>query len=253
MDLLHGLLFFGLLIIGNFAGVRSTWFYAIIGIGGVWLAFFFSGVHPTIAGILTAVAIPGRVKIKEGTFLKRLDALHKRFQESKSIKGTLISNQQLEILEDIKTTSSEAETPLQKLERALHPLVSFIILPLFALANAGIHLHGDLLKVLTGPVGLGIGLGLIFGKFIGIAAFSRILVALKLAKLPENVSWNMIYGTAFLGGIGFTMSLFINELAFSDESLIFAAKVSILFASLISGIVGAILLHKNSKKLITIK
>ena len=253
MDLLHGLLFFGLLIIGNFAGVRSTWFYAIIGIGGVWLAFFFSGVHPTIAGILTAVAIPGRVKIKEGTFLKRLDALHKRFQESKSIKGTLISNQQLEILEDIKTTSSEAETPLQKLERALHPLVSFIILPLFALANAGIHLHGDLLKVLTGPVGLGIGLGLIFGKFIGIAAFSRILVALKLAKLPENVSWNMIYGTAFLGGIGFTMSLFINELAFSDESLIFAAKVSILFASLISGIVGAILLHKSSKKLITIK
>ncbi|MEQ8217139.1 MAG: Na+/H+ antiporter NhaA [Arenibacter sp.] len=253
MDLLHGLLFFGALIIGNYAGVRSTWFYAIIGIGGVWLAFFFSGIHPTIAGILTAFAIPGRVKIKENTFLNRLDNLHKKFQETKSIRGALISKTQLDILEDIKTTSSEAETPLQKLERSLNPIVSFIILPLFALANTGIHLHGDLLKVLSSPVSLGIGLGLILGKFIGIAAFSRILVALKLAKLPEKVNWNMIYGIAFLGGIGFTMSLFINELAFTDESLIFTAKVSILFASMLAGVIGAILLHRNSKKLITVK
>lgn len=253
MDLFHGLLFFGALIIGNYAGVRSTWFYAIIGIGGVWLAFFFSGIHPTIAGILTAFAIPGRVKIKENTFLNRLDNLHKRFQETKSINGTLISKTQLDILEAIKTISSEAETPLQKLERSLNPIVSFVILPLFALANTGIHLHGDLLKVLSNPVSLGIGLGLILGKFIGIAAFSRILVALKLAKLPEKVNWNMIYGIAFLGGIGFTMSLFINELAFTDESLIFTAKVSILFASMLAGVMGAILLHRNSKKLITVK
>ena len=241
-----------LAIIGNYAGVRSTWFYAIIGIGGVWLAFFFSGVHPTIAGILTAFAIPGRVKIKENTFLERLDRLHKRFQETKSIKGTLISKTQLEILEDIKTISSEAETPLQKLERTLNPIVSFVILPLFALANAGIHLHGDLLKVLSSPVSLGIGLGLIFGKFIGITAFSRLLVAFKLAKLPENVNWNMIYGVAFLGGIGFTMSLFINELAFTDESLIFTAKVSILFASMIAGVMGTLLLHRSGKKLLKV-
>ncbi|WP_431128332.1 Na+/H+ antiporter NhaA [Flagellimonas flava] len=253
MDLLHGLLFFGLLIIGNYAGVRSTWFYAIIGIGGVWLAFFFSGIHPTIAGILTAMAIPGRVKIKEQTFLRRLDKLHKRFQKEKPVKGTLISRKQLEILEDIKTTSSEAETPLQKIEKALHPLVSFVILPLFALANAGIHLHGDLLKVMTSPVGLGIGLGLVFGKFIGIAGFSRVLVAFRLAKLPENVNWNMIYGTAFLGGIGFTMSLFINELAFTDESMLFTAKVNILFASLLAGIFGAILLYRHNKKSIVTK
>ena len=253
MDLLHGLLFFAALIIGNYAGVRSTWFYAIIGIGGVWLTFFFSGVHPTIAGILTAFAIPGRVKIKETTFLERLDRLHKRFQETKSIKGTLISKTQLEILEDIKTASSEAETPLQKLERTLNPIVGFVILPLFALANAGIHLHGDLLKVLSSPVSLGIGLGLIFGKFIGITAFSRLLVAFKLAKLPENVNWKMIYGIGFLGGIGFTMSLFINELAFRDESLIFTAKVSILFASLTAGVMGALLLYRNRKQLRTVK
>ncbi|HCY80128.1 MAG TPA: Na+/H+ antiporter NhaA, partial [Xanthomarina gelatinilytica] len=127
MDLFHGLLFFGLLIIGNYAGIRKTWFYAIIGIGGVWLAFFFSGIHPTIAGILTAFAIPGRVKIKEDTFLKRLSNLHTRFIKIKPVKGTLISNEQLEILEEIKNTSSEAETPLQKLEKSLNPIVSFVV------------------------------------------------------------------------------------------------------------------------------
>ena len=248
MDLFHGLLFFGLLIIGNYAGIRKTWFYAIIGIGGVWLAFFFSGIHPTIAGILTAIAIPGRVKIKEDTFLKRLSNLHARFIKIKPVKGTLISNEQLEVLEEIKKTSSEAETPLQKLEKSLSPIVNFMVLPLFALANAGIHLHGEVGKVLLNPVSLGIGAGLVFGKFLGIVSFTRLFVALKLAKLPEAVNWNQIYGVAFLGGIGFTMSLFINELAFTNEEFIYTAKVSILFSSLIAGVIGSIILINNSKK-----
>ncbi len=249
MDLFHGLLFFGLLIIGNYAGIRKTWFYAIIGIGGVWLAFFFSGIHPTIAGILTAIAIPGRVKIKEDTFLKRLSNLHARFIKIKPVKGTLISNEQLEVLEEIKKTSSEAETPLQKLEKSLSPIVNFMVLPLFAFANAGIHLHGEVGRVLLNPVSLGIGAGLVLGKFVGIVSFTRILVAFKLAKLPDGVNWNQIYGIAFLGGIGFTMSLFINELAFTNEEFIYTAKVSILFASLIAGTIGSIILFKNTEKL----
>lgn len=253
MDLFHGLLFFGLLIAGNYMGIRSTWFYAIIGIGGVWLAFLFSGVHPTIAGILTAIAIPGRAKIKEDTFLKRLNKLQERFLNTTPIKGALISNEQLEILKEIKIASSEAETPLQKLEKALHPIVSYIVLPLFALANAGIHLHGKVLEILIHPVSLGIGFGLVFGKFIGIVLFSRVLVALRLTKLPNNISWNQIYGVAFLGGIGFTMSLFINELAFSDEEFIYIAKVSILFSSLIAGVIGSILLIRNTQKTEPIK
>ncbi|WP_025663233.1 Na+/H+ antiporter NhaA [Aquimarina megaterium] len=247
MDLFHAFLFFGLLIIGNYAGIRKTWFYAIIGIGGVWLAFFFSGVHPTIAGILTAIAIPGRVKINEAIFLQRLAALHTKFDEEKSVKGSLISNSQLKILKEIKVTSSEAETPLQKLENALDPFVSFIVLPLFAFANAGIHLHGKVFEVLTHPISLGIGFGLVFGKFIGIVLFSRILVFLKLAKLPKNINWYQIYGVAFLAGIGFTMSIFINELAFANEEFIYTAKVSILFSSLIAGIIGSIILIKNQK------
>lgn len=249
MNLFHALLFFGVLIIGNYAGIRKTWFYAIIGIGGVWLAFFFSGVHPTIAGILTAIAIPGRVKIEKDTFLKRLSKLHNRFLKIKPVKGKLISSEQLNILEKIKSTSSEAETPLQKLEKALNPIVGFVVLPLFALANAGIHLHGEIGKVLISPISLGIGAGLVFGKFLGIVSFTRLFVALKLAKLPDGINWNQIYGVAFLGGIGFTMSIFINELAFTNEEFIYTAKVSILFSSLIAGIIGSIILIKSSKKL----
>ncbi len=249
MNLLHAFLFFGLLIIGNYAGIRNTWFYTIIGIGGVWLAFFFSGVHPTIAGILTAIAIPGRVKIKEGTFLKRLNDLHTKFQKTKSVTGRLISKEQQEILKDIRTASSEAQTPLQKLENGLNPFVSFVVLPLFALANAGIHLHGDLINVLLNPISLGIGIGLVFGKFLGIVTISRLLVALKLAKLPDKVTWNQIYGVGFLGGIGFTISLFINDLAFTTEEFIYTAKVGILFASIVAGIIGSIILMKSSRKL----
>ena len=213
-----------------------------------YVSFFFSGIHPTIAGILTAIAIPGRVKINEDTFLKRLSNLHIRFTKIKPIKGTLISNEQLEILEEIKTTSSEAETPLQKLEKVLQPVVNYLVLPLFALANAGIHLHGEIGRVLLNPISLGIGAGLILGKFLGIVSFTRLLVAFKLAKLPDSVNWNQIYGVAFLGGIGFTMSLFINELAFTNEEFIYTAKVSILFASLIAGLIGSIILIKNIKK-----
>ena len=116
---------------------------------------------------------------------------------------------------------------------------------LFAFANAGIHLHGKVLEVLTHPISLGIGFGLILGKFIGIVLFSRILVAFKLAKLPEAVNWNQVYGVAFLAGIGFTMSLFINELAFTNEEFIYTAKVGILFSSLIAGIIGSLILIKN--------
>ena len=248
MNLLHALLFFGVLIIGNYAGIRKTWFYAIVGIGGVWLAFFFSGVHPTIAGILTAIAIPGRVKIKEDTFLERLSTLHNRFLKIKPVKGTLISSEQLDILQNIKSATSEAETPLQKLEKSLNPIVNFLVLPLFALANAGIHLHGEVGQVLLHPISLGIGAGLVFGKFIGIISISRLLVFFKLAKLPDSVKWNQLYGVAFLGGIGFTMSLFINELAFKNEEFIYTAKVGILFSSLIAGIIGSVILMKSSRK-----
>jgi len=245
MDLFHGLLFFILLVGGSFVGIRNPWFYAIVGIGGIWLAFFFSGIHPTTAGILTAIAIPGRVKIKESEYLKKLQKLHLRFIEASPIKGSFISEEQLGILEEIKQKSDDAETPLQKMEHRLAPIVGFFILPLFALVNTGIHLHGNLLDTLSQPVSLGIFFGLIGGKTLGILLSIWILVKLRIADLPEGTNWRMVSAVSVISGIGFTMSLFITDLAFEDEAYIFTAKMSILFASVLAGIVGSLLLWSS--------
>ena len=248
MDLVHGIFFLGLLILGNIIGIRSQAFYSIISIGGLWLAFFFSGIHPTIAGILAAFAIPGRVKLDEGLFLKNLDTLTQLFKSSKPIKGSFISENQLEILETIKEVADDAETPLQKVEYALNWFISFVVLPLFALANTGIHLHGGVWEIMLHPVSIGIGAGLVVGKFVGIVGVSKVMVRLGFAELPAGISWNHIYGVALLAGVGFTMSLFITELAFTDERLIYVAKTGILTASLIAGILGYTYLRIMTKK-----
>lgn len=249
MDLLHGVLFFLVLVGGSYIGIRKAWFYALVGIGGVWLAFFFSGVHPTIAGILTAFAIPGKVKIKEEDYLMNLQKLHLQFLETESIRGSFISEKQLNILEEIKQKTNDAETPLQKIEHQLAPIVGFFILPLFALVNTGIHIHGDFIEIISHPVSLGIGFGLLVGKFTGIMGASWLLVKLKLAELQEGVSWMHLCGVATIAGIGFTMSLFITELAFASEEYVFIAKLSILFTSLLAGVVGGLILWSSSKKI----
>lgn len=253
IDLLHGVLFLLVLVGGNYIGVRKAWFYALIGIGGVWLAFFFSGVHPTIAGILTAFTIPGKVKIKEEDYLKNLQKLHLQFLEATPIKGNFISEKQLSILEEIKQKSDDAETPLQKIEHHLAPIVGFFILPLFALVNTGIHIHGNLVEILSHPISLGIGFGLLVGKFTGILGVSWLLVKFKLAELQEGISWRHLSGVAMIAGIGFTMSLFITELAFQKEEYTFIAKLSILFASVLAGVIGAIILRLYDKTASTTK
>jgi NhaA family Na+:H+ antiporter len=249
MDLLHGLLFFLVLVGGSYIGIRKAWFYALVGIGGVWLAFFFSGVHPTIAGILTAFAIPGKVKIKEEDYLMNLQKLHLQFLETESIRGSFISEKQLDILEEIKQKTNDAETPLQKIEHQLAPLVGFFILPLFALVNTGIHIHGDFIEIISHPVSLGIGFGLVVGKFTGIMGASWLLIKLKIAELQEGVSWMHLCGVATIAGIGFTMSLFITELAFTSEEYVFIAKLSILFTSLLAGVFGALILWAANRKI----
>ena len=249
-DLLHGLLFFGVIVGGSYMGIRKTWFYALIGIGGVWLAFFFSGIHPTTAGILIALAIPGKVKIREGDFLLKLQNLRARFVKIHPIKGSFISEEQLDILEEIKQKSDDAETPLQKIERHLAPIVGFFILPLFAFVNTGIHLHGNLIEILVHPVSLGIFFGLVAGKFIGIMGCSWIMIKLKIAEFQEGLTWAKVAGVSLLASMGFTMSLFITELAFEDEKNVFIAKISILFTSILAGIGGFIILWTTRKSTI---
>jgi len=252
LDLLIALAFFIVLLGGNYLGIRSAWFYALIGIGGVWLAFFFSGVHPTIAGILIAFAIPGRVRINEGKYVNQLNRLHREFIEAKPVKGSFISEQQLHILEDIKRKTNDAETPLQKIEHALSPVIGFFVLPVFALVNAGVHIHGNVLEILGNNISLGIITGLLAGKFIGITGASWLLVKTGAATL-SGFSWGQLCGVALIAGIGFTMSFFVTDLAFQCPEMRYVAKLSILLTSAIAGILGSLLLWISSSKAFNLK
>ena len=138
------------------------------------------------------------------------------------------------------------EPPLHDLEHTLHPWVVFAIMPLFALANAGLPLGGKAVGGLADPVALGILFGLVFGKQVGVTLFSWLAVRSGLAELPEGIGWRHVYGVGWLAGIGFTMSLFISDLAFSDSTLVDTAKLGILAASLISGVIGWTLLRRTT-------
>jgi NhaA family Na+:H+ antiporter len=241
-NLLIGAAFLGALILYNIFGGRKTTVFAIIGIGGLWLAFFMSGVHATIAGVLAALTIPARSKIDKDYFVEKLGFLINQFRVSSENGNPLATEEQHEIIEEIKETRLDIETPLQKLEHALTPFVNFVILPVFAFANAGITLEGDLIALILHPISIGIGIGLLLGKFFGIVLFSKILVWLKIAELPKGLQWPHIYASGVLAGIGFTMSLFISDLAFEDENYIMMSKAAILIASALAAIIGVLLL-----------
>lgn len=234
------------LVIGNAMGIRGSIFYLIIGIGA-WIGFLLSGVHATIAGVLVAFTIPAATKIDEHVYPDTLRRLSHDFEVNNSEKGVLISSQQHMTIEKVKVLSTAAQTPLQSIENSLHPYVAFGIMPLFALANAGIVIGADFIQSMLNPVSIGVAAGLVVGKFIGILLFCWIMVKLKLANLPENATWKHIVGVALLAGIGFTMSLFISGLAFRDQALIDQAKYGILMASLFAGIAGTLVLNRLGK------
>lgn len=239
-----GAAFMVVLIAANLTGVRSPVFYGIVGIAGLWLAFLMSGIHATVAGVLAALTIPADVKVQDRTFVQEIRRLTREFEEAKPNNVTLVTKEQLHILGEIRFYSKAALPPLQRLEHAMHPLVAFVVMPVFALANAGVVFSGSFAENVGSYVTLGIIAGLVIGKFVGIAGITRIVVFLKLAKLPEGVTWRHLYGAALLASVGFTMSLFITELAFTDAGLILQAKFGILIASLIGGVAGYLLLRK---------
>ncbi len=233
-----------ILVLGNLLGIRNTIFYLILGII-VWAGFLLSGVHATIAGVLVAFTIPARTKIDEDEYLRDMRCYADQFENAMRQDGSLISHEQYRALEKIKQRSVDAETPLQKIENSLHPWVAFIIMPLFALANSGMIIGKDFFSSLVNPVSLGVMIGLVLGKFLGVFSFTWLMVRLKLANLPRGASWKHISGVAILAGIGFTMSLFITGLAFQEETLIDQAKYGILVASLIAGVTGLLLLRNT--------
>ncbi len=243
-----------ILISANYIGIRNTFFYAVMGIGGLWLAVLLSGVHATIAAVLAAFAIPTTNRINTALFLRKVKFLAleiKNIRLSHKIKPG--EPEEPEITHSIEKFSSlveDAIPPLQRLEHALHPFVSFVVLPIFAYANAGVTITSESLKFFTSPVALGVIFGLLVGKFLGIVLFTRLMVWIKVCKLPKGVRWPHIYGVGLLAAIGFTMSLFITELAFTNEDHLVQAKIGILTASILAGILGYIYLNFIGKKLV---
>ncbi len=243
-SLVQAAIYLAILYAANKLGVRNTLFYAIIGIGGVWLAFLLSGVHATIASVLAAFTIPASVKVNEVFYSNRLQKLLNDFRKAQPNDNPFITGEQLHIIEEIREVSKKAMTPLQRLEHGMHPLVAYVIMPVFALSNAGVSLTEDLLQQLTSPVTLGVFAGLLLGKVIGVIGITTIFTKLGWAELPEGMTPLHLVGVGFLAAIGFTMSLFIAGLAFTDATHIAEAKLGILLASLAASFAGYFIIRK---------
>ncbi|MFN8415804.1 MAG: Na+/H+ antiporter NhaA [Cytophagaceae bacterium] len=237
-SLVNAGVFLGVLYMMNRMGVRNVWYYAFVGIGGVWIAFLMSGVHATIAGVAAAFFIPARTKITEEEYNNQMHDLIEEYNHVPAIQYTLTSKRQNLILEKIRELVDDAQTPLQHLEYGMHDLVTYLVMPLFAFVNAGVLIEGSLIDIMAHPVSIGVMCGLVFGKCIGVFGFSVLAIKLKLVKLPDNINGKLLFGVGILAGVGFTMSMFIADLAFVSEELKSHAKLAVMFASLVSGILG---------------
>ncbi|MEX5217491.1 MAG: Na+/H+ antiporter NhaA [Nitrospira sp.] len=241
-----GAVFLILLVVANVIGVRHPLVYSVLGIGGLWLAFLLSGVHATIAGVLAAMTIPARTRLGRQEFIVRGRALLRHFEEVISPdKPPLADETRHEVARRLEADVKNIDTPLQRLEHALHPWVTAFVMPVFALANAGVTLGSDIMATLMSPVAVGVTVGLLAGKPIGVVGASWLSVRTGLAKLPDGVSWSHLVGVGFVAGIGFTMSLFITGLAFPHGTdAMRSAKVGILLGSVVAGAIGWVLLRR---------
>lgn len=234
-----------LILIGmNIAGVRRPTPYLLIG-ALLWLAFFESGIHATIAGVLVALTIPARVPINAREFVEETQAALNAFEEEVFHEDeTEVGDRRQMMAQVIDDVTDKVESPLHELEHSLHPFVSYVILPLFALANAGVSLqNSSFAEAFSSRVALGIIGGLLIGKPVGIFVVSFIAVRLRLAEKPAGMRWRHVFGVSLLAGIGFTMSIFITTLAFTDPNRLAIAKIAIMSASLIAGAAGFLVLR----------
>jgi len=235
---LAGISFLTLVSFNRF-GIHKILPYFIIGLF-MWFFMLESGVHATIAGVIAALSIPSKPKFAPVDFSDETRALLVEYDKYPVATDHTIHEEQKMILNNLKDKIDEVGTPASRLEHDLHLPVALVIIPLFALANAGITIDfSSIGKTILEPVSFGIIAGLILGKVIGIFGISWLAIKLKIAKLPKHSSMSQIFGVAFLGGIGFTMSIFVADLAFlGSPELIFQAKIGILVASLSSGLFG---------------
>lgn len=243
--LIGAALLLGLLCIGQLIHIKSKIFYLGIG-GAVWFLFLNSGIHPTIAGVLVAFCIPAKPVFNPKSYIRTIRRAIGNFREEEDealTRYSILSHQQMDWLKQVESASDKVISPLQELEDSLHPIVNYLIVPLFAFANAGIYLLDMHPADLFGGITVAVIVSLVLGKFIGIFGFSWLAVRLRLAPMPALSTWGMIAGVALLGGIGFTVALFIANLAFNPADVMQArllnlSKLGIVAGSLIAGIGG---------------
>jgi Na+:H+ antiporter, NhaA family len=237
-----------LLLVFNYYNLRMIAFYIFVGLF-VWFCFLKSGVHPTVAGVLVALTIPARRKIKMQAFIDETKSNLKQYENADwPDSKVLLGKEQISAVVSIAESVKKVQSLVQSLENYLSVFTANLVMPIFALANASIVIVGSEINLLN-KMTLGVGLGLLIGKVVGVSLFSWLSVRLGWAKLPDSVNWKQIVGVGFLAGIGFTMSLFITNLAFADAAVTMAAKLGIVISSLLAGTIGFVILKINFSKI----
>ena len=245
------------MVIANIAKVRSKAFYVTVGLV-LWYMMLNSGIHATISGVIVAFCIPATLKKGTGHYLERIRTNIEKFPriEVDNLHNTVVlTNQDIHTLKSIESAADKMISPLQDLEDNLSFLINYIVIPLFAFANAGIDLSGMSVGGLFSGVGLAVMIGLVVGKFVGVFSFSWIAIKLKLVTLPAETTWKAFASVCVVCGIGFTVSMFIADLSYAGlgaagQDLLNQAKLGVLCGSVVSAVLGCILLNKTlpSKK-----
>ena len=244
-----------LLMFGSYLKIQSKIFYLTIGVI-VWFLFLNSGIHPTIAGVLVAFCVPATPVFAPKKYIKKIRKAVAKFRAEDDellSRKSILTKEQMNYLKEIESASDKVISPLQELEDSLHPMVNYFIVPLFAFANAGIYLLDMDPATIFEGISLAIIVGLVLGKFLGIFIFSWLTIKLKLAPMPLRSNWRMLASVSMLGGIGFTVSLFIANLSFGSMGaegvyLLNHAKLGIVVGSILSGLIGFILLRHSLPK-----
>ena len=243
------------MVIGNLMKVRSRAFYVIIGLV-LWYMMLNSGIHATIAGVIVAFCIPASLKKGTGYYLERIRTNINKFPviEVDELHHTVVlTNEEVHVLKSIESAADKMISPLQDLEDSLHFPINFIVIPLFAFANAGIDLSQMSLGSLVSGVSLAVMLGLVIGKFLGVFGFSWLAVRMKYVNLPAGTDWKSFASVCVVCGIGFTVSMFISDLSYAGlgeagAALLNEAKLGVLCGSVISAVLGCVLLNKTLPK-----
>jgi Na+:H+ antiporter, NhaA family len=226
----------------NRAGVRKTWPYVVFGLA-LWLTFLQSGVHATIAGVALALTIPSRRHLDEDEFARRGHVLLATFERVADDRPST-NRDQLAVVYELQKHATDVQAPLQRMEHGLRPVVAHFIVPVFALANAGVVLTNGVADAISHAAAQGVLLGLLIGKPAGVLLACFFAHRLLGSPLPAGATWRHLHGAAWLAGIGFTMSLFIDSLAFERTPAAFeASKMAIVLASLAAGLIGFAILR----------